>query len=56
MTVSQRSGVSAKVGIEVKKRAIIVEAESCSGMITRFMEALPMTSRAQGIAASRSRA
>ncbi len=56
IAVSQRSGVSARVGTERKQRAIAVETKSCSGSVARLRDALPKTSRAQGIAASRSRA
>ncbi len=52
----QRSGRSPRVGIGRKKRVITVETESSSGIIVRFMEASPKTSRAQGTVASRSRA
>ena len=39
-----------------KERAIVVETQSCSGIGARFTGALLRTSRAQGMAASRSRA
>ena len=56
MAVSQRSGVSARVGSERKNRAIAVQPNACSGVVARMRESLPKDKPRPGKCQCRDRA